>query len=394
MNLLFVYRDFLKEGGVPVDVRSLISNLPSDTNVTIVCHENIELQTSLKFKFITINSFSDFLSKPITNNFDYCIFLGFSSIYNILLACRINIPYIILPFSQINRFLDYDNPFYKHVLPDVRSLEKTNIVYPKHGRVKSGQRDLFTFLRKIRRVIFRKTLGYLFVRKASAIGVFSNFEKEEINQIFKNNKFNFFNYRFGLNQEGLKIGDDRFAKDTSKLKLVIWSRVDFYYKGIDRILTAIKNLRDKNHDLTFKLFIIGPDYNNGYRKIEDFIYQNLLEEHIQLIKPGSYSPGTHGLLTKSDMTVCLSRWDGPPRVIRESLELGVPILASKESNCDILVEKFDCGYVVKNQDELFNVLRFLDRNDIMTKRINTRKCKNYFSWDECSRDFINNISNL
>lgn len=394
MKLLFVYRDFLKEGGLPVDTRSFISNLPSDINVTVVCHENIELQSSLPFKFIIINSFEDIFFKPIEDNFDYCVFLGFSSLYNNFLALRIKIPYIILPFSQINRFLDYDNPFYQDILPEVRSLEQTSIIYPKRSRVKNGQRDLHSYLRKIKRTCFRKTLGYIYVRKALAIGVLSHYEKDEIHRIFKYNKFKFFNYRFGLNQESLKIGEDQFEKDTSKMKLVIWSRADFYYKGIDRILHVIKDLLKENHDLTFKLFIIGPDYNDGYSKIDDFINQNRLEEHIQLIKPGSYSPGTHALLMKSDLAVCLSRWDGPPRVIRESLELGVPILASKESNCDFLIENFDCGYLVNTQEELYHTLKFLDKNDVLTKRVNTEKFKTYFSWNECSSDFIKEISNL
>jgi hypothetical protein len=191
MELLFVYRDFLKEGGLPADARSFITNLPPVINVTVLCHENQKLKPSLKLNYITINSFREILTKAIDNKFNYCIFLGFSSLYNISLALRIKVPYVILPFSQINRFLDYDNPFYKDILPEVRGLERTNIIYPKESRVKNGQRDFYTRLRKIKRVCFRKTLGYFYLKKALAIGVFSEYEKNEINQIFKKNKFKF-----------------------------------------------------------------------------------------------------------------------------------------------------------------------------------------------------------
>ena len=42
---------------------------------------------------------------------------------------------------------------------------------------------------------------------------------------------------------------------------------------------------------------------------------------------------------------------------RESIELGVPILGSKESNFDVYVNKFNCGYIANNQIELFDIFK-------------------------------------
>ena len=111
-----------------------------------------------------MNSIRDILSKTIRFNYDYCVFIGFSSIYNFFISRKIKIPYIVLPFSQINHFLDYDNPFYEKILPDVRSLEKDKIKYPKLTRVKNGKHDMFSFFRRLKRGLFRKTLGYFYLK--------------------------------------------------------------------------------------------------------------------------------------------------------------------------------------------------------------------------------------
>ena len=373
MRVLIVYRDFLLKGGLPVDARNFASNFPKGISVTVVCKENIKLIKKLSFNFIILNSIRDILSKTIRFNYDYCVFIGFSSIYNFFISRKIKIPYIVLPFSQINHFLDYDNPFYEKILPDVRSLEKDKIKYPKLTRVKNGKHDMFSFFRRLKRGLFRKTLGYFYLKNAHAIAVLSNYEKEQINNFYRNNNFKYFFYRFGVDSKDLVIGLDKYDTKSNKLKFVIWSRTDFYYKGIDRILNAIKDLSKQNLEINFKLYIIGPDYNNGYKRINNFIEQNKINEHIQLLKTGSYTSGTFGMLVNSDLSICLSRWDGPPRVFRESIELGVPILGSKESNFDVYVNKFNCGYIANNQIELFDILKSINKNDISIKRNNTKK---------------------
>lgn len=394
MRVLIVYRDFLLNGGLPVDARKFVSNFPKDVCVTVACKENVKLRKELSFNFIILDSAIDILTETIDSSFDYGVFIGFSSLYNVLLAIKIKTAYVVLPFSQINHFLDYDNPFFEKILPDVRSLEKNKIKYPKLSRVKNGKRDIFSVFRRIKRGLFRQTLGAFYLKKADAIGVFSKYEKEEINRFYKNNSFKYFFYRFGVDCKNLNIGSDKYEEGFFKLKLVIWSRTDFYYKGIDRILKAVKDLSKENFDINFKLYIVGPDYNDGYKRIEDFVEQNKINEHVQLLKTGSYTSGTLGLLAESDLSICLSRWDGPPRVFRESIELGVPVLGSKESNFDVFVDNFDCGYIVNNQIELFNMLKNIDKYDILTKRENAKKYKNYFSWKESSSDFISELKKI
>ena len=393
MRLLIVYRDFLLKGGLPTDARNFVSNFPKNVTSTIICKENDEFKNELNFEVMTLNSLKEIIGSNLNLNYDYAIFIGFSSLYNVLVALKIKIPYVLLPFSQINHFLDYDNPFYEHILPDVKNLENSKFYYPKVTRVKNGKRDLYSQYRRIKRLLFRKTIGYLFLKKAHAIGVLSNFELREIENLYKKYKFNNFNYRFGLYKHDLILGTDEYDS-TDKLKLIVWSRTDFFYKGIDKILKAIKYLNDESVELAFKLYIAGPDYNEGYKKINEFIEESKISEHVQLIKSGEYTSGTLGLLAKADLSVCLSRWDGPPRVIRESLTLGVPVLASKNANFDFYLDYQDCGYLVENQDDLVRVLQDINRNDICRKKSNAQNFGDYFHWKNVSYDFISELTKM
>jgi len=393
MKVLIVYRDFLLDGGLPKDARSFVSEFPEEVDITVICKKKESNKISFNGNIFTVDSIKDIMLKTFAQNYDYVIYIGFSSLYNVFLAKKINVPYVILPFSQINRFLDYDNPFFEHILPDVKNLENSEFRYPEYSRVKNGNRDVFSYLRRYKRGLYRKTLGYSFLKKAEAIGVFSKFEKLQIEDIYRGNNFAYFYYRFGLYHEDLTVGSDKFDSN-DKLKLVFWSRADFYYKGIDRILRAIKCLIEEGSDIAFKLYIVGPDYNMGYKKTHNYLEEYSLGAHVELVKTGGYTPGTLGLLASADLSVCLSRWDGPPRVIRESLTLGVPVLASKEANFDLYLEKLNCGYLSASQEELVDILRSLNLNDIRVKKSNAQKFGGYFEWKKTSEDFISQLKKL
>ena len=393
MKILIIYRDFLLGGGVPSDARSFVSNFPDDVSVSVICKGKELNSYDFRGNIITIDSMREAVLRSFSQDYDYAVYIGFSSLYNVFLAKKINIPYLVLPFSQVNRFLDYDNPFFEKIIPDVKNLENSKFHYPKLSRVKNGNRDLFSYLRRLKRVVFRKTLGYFYLNNARAIGVFSEFEKDQIKNLYPYGKYEYFYYRFGLYREKLVLGPDEFDSE-DKLRLVFWSRTDYYYKGIDRILNAIRYLVEEESYISFKLYIIGPDYNKGYDRISEFINSHRLNEHVELLKTGKYTSGTIGMLARADLSVSLSRWDGPPRVIRESLTLGVPVLASEEANFDIYHEHLDCGYLSKSQDDLVRILRNLNPSDLSLKKSNARKFGQHFEWNNVSSDFILQLRKL
>ena len=56
----------------------------------------------------------------------------------------------------------------------------------------------------------------------------------------------------------------------------------------------------------------------------------------------------------ADFIVLFSRWDGFPRVLRESLSSGIPIIVSKETHFSEIINEFKVGIVVKDFNSNFN----------------------------------------
>lgn len=390
MRLLFVYKDFLGKGGFPNEIRTLVLNFSKSIDIDIICRKEITELEQKNIKFIFIENLKEALLYKNQILYNKVIFCGYSSMYNVILSFKIKQEYIVLPFSQINTFLDFDNPFEKNSLPIISNLE--NGLKSKNfkiSRVKNGHKDIFSYFRSLKRKLYRVTFGKYFLNKSSAIGIISNYEQKCINNIYKKNTFNFFYYRFGSFIDTSKKGIDTLPKQKDIVKLVIWSRVDFYYKGIDRILYAIKELNDSKIKINFKLYIIGPDYNNGYEQINEYTKYNNIQDYINIIKPGQYTSGTYGMLSEADISVCLSRWDGYPRVLRESFLLNIPLLVSEEANFDKTIKKFNSGIIIKNNNELIKYLSKINFDYINNVKIHNDL--DYLSWENVSDDFIYQI---
>lgn len=396
MKILFIYKDLLKEGGMPQEIRNLISAFDNDVHVSVLC-EMLQ-HNFLHRKNINIAPIKNNLNRRYfrKNAFDICIFVGFSDLINIRMSRYVlkeRIPYVILPLSQINSFLDFDNPFEKNALPDVRLLENKNNIRSGVNRVKNGRKDINAYFRKLKRVLFRKTLGKIFLSNAAAIGVFSDFEKNEINLLFPNNDFYYFPYFFGTDVDKNKSGKDQYPND-NKINIAMWGRVDYYYKGIDRIINALHDIKEKIEHL--RISIIGPDYNNGYEKLEKARHDFGLTAFIKIIKPGEYTPGTLGLLANADISILLSRWDGFPRALRESVRLGVPIIASREAHFDMFVSKYKIGFVVDKKNDLEKILIKIDQDPKILKTLKSNAIKNEdkLSLECASSEFKKNLKKL
>ena len=91
---------------------------------------------------------------------------------------------------------------------------------------------------------------------------------------------------------------------------------------------------------------MGFDYNHGLSKIKNLISKLNLDKKV-IITPSKIWKSTKIPLIKADYSILLSRWDGFPRSLRESLYFNVPIIASIETNFSDLIQNFKCGYVVK-----------------------------------------------
>ena len=406
-KIVFVFPSRITEGGMIDDIRHFIEALskvhdgeilllsegkPTDNKAqldNVVC---VDLSLSRNVTSIV---------EKLTPN-DITVFVTFSSFTNVRLAQKIRargLYYTVLPAWQVNDFLDWDRPFARNAVPTVRSSEKNPGQFnnSRSKGVVEGHKTINGFFRSIKRKTFRRTLGKEFLQNAAGIHVYSSFEQEKITSLIKLDKPNFLEVSFGTNVEGLRIGGDQYPNDGRK-NVVFWGRADYYYKGLDIILDAIALAKNKVSSAPFAVWICGPDYNNGYSKLRTHIERLQISDHVRILTPGDYTPGTIGLLNCADFSILASRWDGHPRALRESGSLGVPIICNPNSNFDRTISSFRNGLLFDDVHELAEILANLDGDEAKTAQINAKigaaKFRKFFSWEECARRFHNSLQQV
>lgn len=115
-------------------------------------------------------------------------------------------------------------------------------------------------------------------------------------------------------------------------------------KGYDRLLKVNKRLIDNK--IKHNLLIIG-DGPKEY-ELSEFIRVNKLEKTVKLLGL-QYNP--YKFMSKSDLFVCSSRWEGFSTVMSEAVILQVPILTTEVSGARELLGDNEYGIIVENEIE-------------------------------------------
>ncbi len=215
-------------------------------------------------------------------------------------------------------------------------------------------------------------LGKYLVKKANSIYVFSDFEKNEINKIMSGNNLKFKKIIWGINATTFNKTNffDQFKTYDESVVITYWGRIDYYVKGIDRIFEAVIYLREEIQKIGFEIFLIGPDYNNGYELVKTEIKKYDLGKIIHLLTPDDYIPGDKQPLIDSDVSIYLSKWDGFPRTLRESVNYKIPLLVSEETNFSDLVRKYNIGLSIPSAykvEELAHALNYISQKNNLEK---------------------------
>jgi len=373
-NIIFYYDDLNGSGGAPGEIRQFIKACTEcfDGNVSVIYRK--------KWSIFNVPNIFHLLKRRKDSQVILFKFSSLSNIYLSLICKLYGIDYSIVPLWQVSSFLDWDNPFEKNVIPTAGNDYKNKA---KLGRSTFGKKNFLSYFRYFKRLTYRKTFGFFMLKFAKYVFVFSEFEKSEIDKLLGNNNFIYRFIRFECSIENRLIGSDRFSKSNGTLKITFWGRLDYYYKGIDKICNEI--LRIKDQSLNFKIYLIGPDYNESYRLVNDFITKNSLYNNLEIIS--DYERGTLGYLADSDYSIVVPRWDGYVRSIKESILLGVPVIVNKETNHDKTIQELDCGYLI-DPDTLGDFLVQLCKVNTHKINITTDKSVEYFSSKACALDFL------
>lgn len=394
MSVLVFYRDIYGETGVPAEIKSFSTAL---SNVVDVCvagkaHGNEGISGVQEIKYSNIFELYKKIREEISaNKPEILVLVGVYLPVNILvciLARMAGINVILNPLVQISNEVTKAKLFIED--PDVKVLEKGMV--SRAGLIKRIYWKANPFIKKV----YLATAGRLLVKLSTKIAVFSEFEKSEIKKFYTVSDEKFIKLIWGCDsvqmEQGENYYDEAHGLDYEVIKMVYWGRIDWYYKGIDRLLKSINWINQNHHkEYNFKVYLIGPDYRNSIIKVEEYVSNNGLKEIVDIVKPGDYKSGSKKPLADADLSLYLSRWDGFPRTLRESIHYGVPVLVSSETHFCDYIHKYSCGICVENADDeellaksLIEMMSVDKRSSFSSKETQSIDA---ISWERIARDF-------
>lgn len=364
MNYVF-YKNFFKKGGVPDDIRDMV-NFRFEGESLSPLTKLKELKNVSKGSTVFVIGFSDITSLAASM---ICAFKG--------------IRIYLMPLNQVNLFLDYYNPFNNRQSPIFSELKKSQ------GQSSNASGHVSKTSR-LKRKIWRKTGGRVLINLAERIVVLSRYELDNIKAIYPRLSLKVTFGTFNVEARSLNWSDRQELLPTDKFNLLIWSRVDPFFKGIDRAIEYMVSLKSQGITSDVHLNIMGPDFESGYSRI-----QNLVETHSDCIEvqfDNPVGPGDKSVLRAANAVVLLSRWDGLPRTLREAYALGVPIITSPECNFDAF-EDDETVFIVKSFDEFKAALQTIKARNFDPDTVISLRKSNIVT-DKCNRFRLSNLKNV
>lgn len=166
-------------------------------------------------------------------------------------------------------------------------------------------------------------------------------------------------------------------------KIVFLSRKDVNNKGLDYLLEALASKKELLMKKAIKVELYGTAESlEDEEFISAYIKKNGLAEIVSNNGPVFGSEKT-AVLLDSDLFVLTSRHEGFPMSVLEALSFGLPVLVTKGTNMDDIVEQANAGWTCETNaaaigEKLEQALTCADCSQISR---NARKLSMEYSWD-------------
>lgn len=249
----------------------------------------------------------------------------------------------------------------------IKYLCKSYYICPRGGTNKNS----FKSTNHIRKKLFYKVLFKRFFSNARYIHYLSLQEK---NNCFIN-KSNYF-----ISPNGVDLFKQKPNSISSdKLELLFVSRLDYYRKGVDRLLEFYKLLQSK---INYQLNIVGNGNPDQIKLITNHS-NKIFASKVNFVSNVSQS-NILNYYRKSNIFVFFSRNEGLPMVVLEALSHGLPCLLSIESNLSEVVVKYKAGFCIKSDSDFLEAIHYLsNKKHYEAYSYNALMiCKKYFYWPD------------
>ena len=274
-------------------------------------------------------------------------FIGIDQFLWIAFLIMIKAKYIITLSSQLNTYNLNNKLFFKN--PDFKNLNEKD--KRKNNIIDNAKEKINRAIVPILKKIYLFSFGNFFLKKSRGIIVNSNYELNFAKKYQVKKKIIY--EPFFDEQDKIINQIDDFEFDKSKVNIVYWGRIDYQMKGFDRLIEFAKKIYNEKYYYNIKIHLMGPDYNFSLEKIKKETKKNNLSEIFEFYSKEVWSKSNQPL-KKADYSILLGKWDGSPRSLRESINYNVPIIVSRETNFEDLVNLTNCGIVLKetNTEEI------------------------------------------
>lgn len=237
--------------------------------------------------------------------------------------------------------------------------------------------------------IAQKNSKIKFLKKIIAkILFFDNYVKNSsglifLNEMEKENSIYRKNHEFILPNgiEKIDIKHKKIKQIKENINFIFLGRIDIFNKKLDVLFdTLIKNkIYFIKNNIYFNFY--GTGNNQNMR-----IFNRYLTSVPEFVKYHGtvYGNKKYKELQKNNVFILLSRFEGMPMGILESLSTGTPCFISKETGMGEFIEKNNAGWVSKKEEDLFKVLKKCIeniRNNFEYYKNNSLKSAKQFYWE-------------
>ncbi len=283
------------------------------------------------------------LPKPFDHP-DCVIFEGFYYIEHVLFAHELRkkkIPYIIIPRGSFTKSAFHNGSWFKFVKKKLAHM-----------------------------LIFNR-----FIYGAKSIQYLTNTEKIESEKTFKTSSF--------IIPNGITLPTVYKKEFSNSIKGVFIGRQDIIHKGIDLLLEAIYELKDRLQSVGFHLDIYGPP-RYDYKQVTSMIHKLGIQNLVTNREEGVSGAKKADVLISSDIFFLTSRFEGHPMGLIEALSFGLPVLVTRGSNMLDEVKEKDAGWTCETNKESIKtaLIHMITQKKIfINKSMNARNLASEYNWD-------------
>lgn len=280
----------------------------------------------------------------------------------------------------------FHEAYVKEYLIISKELRKRKIPYIilPHGELNEEAQQK----KHLKKVVANFLLFNAFINGAVAIQCLSQREMDSTH--FGKQKF--------IGTNGINIPEKKKTSfHTGEIKFVYIGRLDAYHKGLDLMISAIKNISDflRENKCTFNLY--GPDLNGRFQHVTDLINEANVQDIVFLNHEVS-GKQKEDILLDADIFIQTSRFEGMPMGILEAMSYGLPCLVTNGTTLGRFIMQCNSGWVSETSvDEVSQTLikSLSDKKMLMTKSKNGIKTiEENFAWDNIAEKTVKKYSEI